>query len=60
MSWLTVVILSRANLDYKMGYMVVRGEETQRVFIDEIAILIIENSAVALTGRLLSALMEKR
>lgn len=26
MSWRTVVISNRAKLDYKMGYMVVRGE----------------------------------
>jgi len=43
-----------------MGYMVVRGEETMRVFLDELAVLIIENCAVSLTGCLLSALTEKK
>ena len=43
MSWRTVIISNQAKLDYKMGFMVVRGEETKRVVIDEIAILMIEN-----------------
>ncbi len=43
MSWRTIVIASRFKPDYKMGFMVVRGEETKRIFLDEIAILLIEN-----------------
>ena len=60
MSWRTVVIASRCKLDFKMGYMVVRGEDTKKVFLDEIAILLIENPAVSLTGCLLEALTEKK
>lgn len=60
MSWRTVVITSRCKLDYKMGFMVVRAEETRRIFIDEIAILLIENPAVSMTGCLLEALTEKK
>lgn len=60
MSWRTVVISSRCKLDTKMGYMVIRGEETRRIFLDEIAILLIENPAVALTGCLLEALVERK
>lgn len=60
MSWRTVVISSRCKLDLKMGYMVVRGEKIQRVFLDEIAILLIENPAVSMTGCLLSALVERK
>lgn len=43
-----------------MGYLVVRGEETHRIFLDEISILLIENPAVSLTGCLLEALMERK
>ena len=43
-----------------MGYMVIRGEEVHRIFLDEIAMVIIENPAVALTGCLLSELMERK
>lgn len=60
MSWRTVIISGRAKLDYKMGYLVVRGEETKRVLVDEIAVLLIENPAVSLTGCLLEALTEKK
>lgn len=60
MSWRTVIISTRCKLDFKMGYMVVRGEETKRIFLDEIAILLIENPAVSFTGCLLEALTEKK
>lgn len=60
MSWRTVVISSRCKLDYKMGFMVVRAEETKKIFLDEIAVLLIENPAVALTGCLIEALIEKK
>lgn len=43
-----------------MGFVVIRGEETRKVFIDEIAILVIENTAVSMTGCLLEALVEKK
>ncbi len=60
MSWRTVVISNRCKLDLKMGYMVIRAEETKRIFLDEIAVLLIENPAVSLTGCLLEALTEKK
>lgn len=61
MSWRTVVISRRCKLDLKMGFMVVRGEEeTKRIFLDEIALLMIENPAVSLTCCLLEALIEKK
>lgn len=60
MSWRTVVVSTRCKLDLKMGYMVIRGEETRRIFLDEIAVLMIENPAVSLTGMLLEALTAKK
>lgn len=60
MSWRTVVISSQSKLDYKMGYMVIRGTETKRVLIDEILTVMIENPTVSLTGVLLAALTEKK
>ncbi len=60
MSWRTVVISNRCKLDLKMGYMVIRAEDTKRVFLDEISVLIIENNAVSMTGCLLEALCEKK
>lgn len=60
MSWRTVIISSQCKLDLKMGYMVVRGEITQRIFLDEIAVVLIENPTVSMTGCLLEALTEKK
>lgn len=60
MSWRTVIISSRCKLDYKMGYLVVREEEVRRIFLEEIAVLMIENPAISLTGCLLEALTEKK
>ena len=60
MSWRTVIIDSQSKLDYKMGYLVVRGNETHRILLDEIATVVIENPAVSLTGFLIEALTEKK
>lgn len=60
MSWRTVIISRRCKLDLNMGYMVIRGEDTKRIFIDEIAILILESPAISITGALLSALSKNK
>lgn len=60
MSWRTVIITNRCKLDLKMGSMVIRGEETKRIFLDEIALLVLENPAVSLTGCLLEALVKNK
>lgn len=60
MSWRTVIISSQAKLDTKMGYLVVRGYETQRILLDEIGILVLENPMVSLTGCLIEALTERK
>ncbi len=60
MSWRIVVISNRCKLDYSMNYMVVRGEETKRILLDEISLLMIENNAVSITGCLLSELVNKK
>lgn len=60
MSWRTVVVSHNAKLDYENGYLVVRGEETKRIFINEIELLMIENTAVAMTGYLLVELVRNK
>lgn len=49
-----------AKLDYQMGYLVVRREETVRVHISEIYMLIVESTAVSLTAALLCELTKKK
>lgn len=61
MSWRTVVISERAKLDLKMGYLVVRKEEvTKKIILDEISVLIIENTAVSITCCLLAELVNRK
>lgn len=60
MSWRTVCISKRAKLELRMGTLVVRGEETIRISLSEIAVLIVESTAVSLTSSLLSELMRKK
>ena len=61
MSWRIVVIKSKSKLDYKMDYLVVRNEEnTTRVHISEISVLLIESTSVSLTAYLLAELAKKK
>lgn len=60
MSWRTIVVSRSAKLDYQMGFMVVRQEETTRIHLDEIAVLLLESTAISLTGALLSELIKNK
>ena len=61
MSWRTVIITKRCKLDLKMSSMVIRNDEdVQRIYLDEISMLIIENTAISITGCLLSELATRK
>lgn len=60
MSWRVVVATSRCKLEYKLGYLICRGEQTKKIFLDEISTLIIESTAVAITGVLLAELVKRK
>lgn len=60
MSRRTLVISSRCKLDLKLGYMVIRSDDTKRVLLDELSVIIVENSAVAITGCLLNELARRK
>lgn len=60
MSWRVVVISTRAKLDLQLGYMVVRGERTTKVHLDEISVLLIESTEVSLTAALMAEMMERK
>lgn len=61
MSWRTVVITGNAKLDYKMDYLIVRKtDNTTRVFIGEIGMLIVESTSVSLTTMLLCELTKRK
>jgi len=49
-----VVVSKTSKLDYKMGYLCIRSnDEMKRIYISEIAVLLIESTAVSLTAYLL-------
>lgn len=61
MSWRVVSISSRAKLELKMNYLVVRSEQgIKRVHLDEISVLIVENTGCSLTASLLEALWNRK
>lgn len=60
MGWRTVVVSGRAKLDLKMNHLVVRKEETVKVHIKEIYMLIIESTTVSMTMALLSELSKEK
>lgn len=60
MTWRIVFITRRAKLDLKLDAMVVRTDETRKIHLGEIAMLIIENTAVSLTAALLAELTKRK
>lgn len=60
MSWRTVVVSSSAKLDYQLGYMVIRKQDVVKIHISEIAVVLIETTAVSLTAALLCELTKKK
>lgn len=60
MSWRTVVVSKSAKMDYQMGFMVVRQEETTKIFMKDISTVIIETTAVSITGTLLCEMMKNK
>lgn len=60
MSWRIVIISKRAKLDLSLESMVVRGEDSIRIHLSEISVLMIENTAVSLTAALLCELIKRK
>lgn len=60
MGWRIVVVTHRAKLSYSLGYMVIRGMETHKVFMDEIETVMIDSTAVSLTAAWLHECMKRK
>lgn len=60
MGFRTVAITKRAKLNLTMGFLEVRGEDTIKIFLDDIDILLIDNQAVSMTAALMTELMKKK
>lgn len=61
MSWRVVVVSSNAKVDFKMDYLVIRTlEEMRRVHISEIAVLMLESTAISVTAYSLCELLARK
>ena len=60
MSWRIVEITKRAKLDCKLNYLVIRSDETVKIHLSEIYLLLIESTAVSLTAALLCELNKRK
>ena len=58
MGFRTVVVNSRCKLEFRLNFLIVRGEQEKRIYINEINVLIIESTAVSLTAALMSELIK--
>lgn len=54
------MISNSAKLDYQMGYMVVRQEKTTKIFLNEIRTVLLETTAVSITGTLMCELVKNK
>lgn len=55
----TVVIRSRAKLEVRLDSLIVRTDKEKRIFLNEISMIIIETTAVAITAALINELVKR-
>lgn len=60
MSWRVVVITRRCKLEYKLGYLICRGEDVKKVYLSEIDTLLVESTGVSMTAALLCELVKNK
>ena len=60
MAFRTITVKSRCKLEYSLNYLVCRGEEEKRILLDEISVLIIQNTGVSLTAALVAELLDRK
>ena len=54
------MVSSHCKLDLKMGCMVIRSDDVKRVSLDEISMILVESTAVSITGCLISELTRRK
>ena len=61
MSWRVVAVTKPSKLDYNMGYLVVRDvDDISKVYLDDISVLIVENTSCSVTTALLCNLIKNK
>lgn len=58
MGFRTVIVNSRCTLEFRLNFMILRGETEKRIYIDEISTLIVQSTALSLTAALLAELVK--
>lgn len=58
MGFRTVIVKNRAKLEFRLNYLVIRGEAEKKIHISEINTLIIQSTAVSITASLLNELIK--
>lgn len=56
MGFRTVIVNSRCKLEFRLNYLIIRGEQERRIIVNEINTIIIQSTAISLTAALLSEL----
>lgn len=59
MGFRTVIVNSRAKLEFRLDSVIVRGEGEKRIFVNEINTIIVQSTAVSLTAALLCELTKR-
>lgn len=60
MTWRIVVIASNSKLDLKLNYLVIRNDSVHKIHLSEIAVLILESTAISITTVLLCELTRRK
>lgn len=58
MGFRTVIVNSRCKLEFRLNYLIVRGEQERRIILNEINTIIIQSTTISLTAALLCELMK--
>lgn len=58
MGFRTVIVKNRAKLEFRLNYLVIRGEVENKIHISEINTLIVQSTAVSMTASLLNELIK--
>lgn len=61
MSWRVVIVSSRAKMELKLGYLVIRTVDgTKRILLDDISVFVVENTGCVISIALLEAMWEHK
>lgn len=60
MSFRTIVINKQSKLDYELNYLVVKNDEVKKILLNEITMIIVQNTTSTITSYLISKLAENK